>query len=160
SGAGEGAQPTAIKQPGLNPRPTDPVTCMGFADVEPKVTALMPLQPGRVEDIPVKEDDIVKKGDVLLKLDDRIAQYNVRRAEADLRAAEAQLENAKKLPAQHQDDIEAQKRAIQASRDKLDAATANAKRLRKLAGTGVNPLEADAGEAIASAAEKGVDVEI
>src|SRR5207302_9662744 len=51
------------------------VVCFGHVDVEPGVTALYPIQPGRVTEVLVREDDSVKAGTVLFRLDDRRAKF-------------------------------------------------------------------------------------
>src|SRR5262245_61825766 len=62
------------------------VVCFGFVDVEPGVSSLYPVQPGRVADVLVKETEPVKKGQVLLRLEDQGAKARVKEAQAALRA--------------------------------------------------------------------------
>src|SRR5438105_7620176 len=54
------------------------VVCVGHVDVEPGVTALYPVQPGRVAEVLIHEDDEIKAGTVLFRLDDRRAKLLVR----------------------------------------------------------------------------------
>ena len=160
SGAGEGTPKTEIKQPGLNPRETDFTAAIGYADVEPKISGVMPVQAGRIQEVLVKEDDIVKAGDHLVKLDDSLARFNLERADADLQAAQLQLDNAMKFPQQHKNDIAAQEKAIRVAEDKLAAATAHAKHVKGLAKSQLtNALDAEAAEAASRAAEGIVDGE-
>ena len=78
-----------------------PVTvCFGLVDVDPGVTKLFPLVPGRVMEVAVEGTE-VKKGDVLLKLDTRMAEFELAKAEADLAAAKETLAQAQNLPEQH-----------------------------------------------------------
>src|SRR6266436_4138862 len=58
--------------PGANPGGV--VVCFGHVDVEPGVTALYPVRPGRVSEVLVHEDDSVKAGTVLFRIDDRPAR--------------------------------------------------------------------------------------
>src|SRR5262249_10332521 len=132
SGVGQSPQQPEIKRPGLNPRSTDSVTCVGYADLETRVLGLSPVQAGRVEQILVKEDDKVKAGQVLLRLDDRVAKFHVKQAEADVKAAEAELDKAKKLPDQQAVDLRQQKEAIAVAQNRLDAAGAAASRSSSL----------------------------
>jgi multidrug resistance efflux pump len=160
SGAGEGTPPTEIKQAGLNSRDSDFTVTLGYADVEPKITPVLPVLAGRVQEVFVKEDDIVKAGDRLLKLDDSTAKFNVERAEAALRDARLLLETAQKAPEQHLNDLAAQQKAIQVAQDKLAAATAHATHLKGLEKSQLaNAFDAQAAEAAARAAAGLVDVE-
>jgi multidrug resistance efflux pump len=98
------------------------VVCFGHVDVEPGVTSLYPVQPGRVADVLVSEDDSVKAGTVLFRLDDRRAKLLVRQAQEDLKASELQFADARKLPEQHTVKIAQQEQAILATQHRLSAA--------------------------------------
>jgi multidrug resistance efflux pump len=159
SGAGQEIQSTA-KRPGLNPRGSDPVTCVGFADAESRVLALSTVQPGRVQEVLVKEDEVVKAGQVLLKLDDRPATYALHKAEAAVKAAETQLAEANNLRQQHAIDLEAQDKVVEGAKHKVDAAAAAASRLAQLTkNLNANPQEAQAAEALQKAARSALDAE-
>jgi HlyD family secretion protein len=84
--------------PAAEPAPPQ-VVCFGYADVEAGVASLYPLQPGQVEQVPVKEGQAVHAGDVLVRLDRRAADCLVRQARADVAAARAQLAQARQLVA-------------------------------------------------------------
>jgi multidrug resistance efflux pump len=136
------------------------VTCVGFADVESRVLALSTVQPGRVQEILVKEDEAVKAGQILLKLDDRLATYGLHKAEAAVKAAEAQLAEAQKLPQQHAIDLEAQDKAVEGAQAKVNAAAAGASRLALLTkNLQANPHEAQAAEALQQAAKAAFEAE-
>ncbi len=60
----------------------DAVVFIGYVDVEPGLTPLHPVQPGRVVELLVKEGDEVKKGQLLLKVDDSPARAKLRQAQA------------------------------------------------------------------------------
>jgi multidrug resistance efflux pump len=90
--------------------------------VEPGVTALYPVRPGRVTDVLVHEDDSVKAGTVLFRIDDRPAKFLVRQAQEDVKAAELQLADARKLPEQHALKIAQQQQAVLATQHRLSAA--------------------------------------
>jgi multidrug resistance efflux pump len=98
------------------------VVCFGHVDVEPGVTALYPVQPGRVTSVLVHEDESVKAGTVLFRIDDQPAKFLVRRAQEDLKAAELQLAEARKLPQQHALRLAQQQQAIVACQHRLAAA--------------------------------------
>jgi len=78
------------------------LVCLGHVDVEDGVTALNPMQPGRVVEVAVREGQTVKAGAVLIRLDDQQARLVVRQAEGELKVARARLAQALKLPQQHQ----------------------------------------------------------
>lgn len=122
SRAGDGAPKSAATAT----TPTSPagtsVVCFGHVDVEPGVTALYPVRPGRVTDVLVHEDDSVKAGTVLFRLDDRPAKFLVRQAQEDLKASELHLTEARKLPEQHARKIAQQEQAIRATQHRLAAA--------------------------------------
>jgi HlyD family secretion protein len=108
------------------------VVCLGHVDLEEGVTALNPVQPGRVVEVAVREGQKVKAGAVLLRQDDQQARLMVRQTEGELKAACARLAQAQKLPQQHQSELAAQMAALEAARFRLAAARESAQRTRKL----------------------------
>src|SRR5438132_9590325 len=98
------------------------VVCFGHVDADPGVTALYPVQPGRVGEVLVHEDDSVKAGTVLFRIDDRRAKLQVRQAQEDLKGSELQLADARKQPQQHALKISQQEQAILATQHRLSAA--------------------------------------
>jgi multidrug resistance efflux pump len=98
------------------------VVCFGHVDVEPGVTALYPVRPGRVTEVLVHEDDAVKAGTVLFRIDDRPARFLVRQAAEDLKSGELQLADARKLPEQHALKVAQQQQAVLATQHRLSAA--------------------------------------
>jgi multidrug resistance efflux pump len=108
------------------------VVCQGHVDIEDGVTALNPVQSGRVVTVPVREGEQVKAGAVLLRLDDRQAVLLVRQAEGELKAARARLDQARRLPEQHRADLAAQEAAVEAARQHLAAAGHEFQRTRRL----------------------------
>lgn len=98
------------------------VVCFGHVDVEPGITALYPVQPGRVTEVLVHEDDSIKAGTVLFRLDERQAKFLVRRAQEDLKASELQLADARKLPQQQDLKLAQQRQAILATQHRLASA--------------------------------------
>ena len=98
------------------------VVCFGHLDVEPGVTALYPVRPGRVTEVLVHEDDAVKAGTVLFRIDDRSANFLVRQAQEDLKAAELQLADARKIPEQHALKIAQQQQAVVGTQHRLAGA--------------------------------------
>lgn len=117
------------------------VVCFGHVDVEPGVTALYPVRPGRVSEVLVHEDDSVKAGTVLFRLDDRPAKFLVRQAQEDLKAAELQLAEARKLPQQHALKVAQQQQAIAATQHRLAAAQHLVDHNRNLAKRELAPVE-------------------
>jgi multidrug resistance efflux pump len=111
---------------------TAAVVCHGHVDIEDGVTALNPVQPGRVVEVAVHEGQVVKAGTVLLRLDDEQARLVVRQAEGELKAAQARLAQARKLPEQQRADLAAQQAAIEAARYRLAAGRQNLQRTRRL----------------------------
>ena len=53
------------------------IVCFGQVDLMHGVTALVPLQPGRVAEVLVEEGQAVAKGDVLVRLEDGAAKSRV-----------------------------------------------------------------------------------
>src|SRR5947209_8937671 len=63
----ETSQPTDAVQPPA-------VVCLGYVDLEPSVTSLTVLQPGRVTEVLVHENDRVAAGAALVRMDDASAR--------------------------------------------------------------------------------------
>src|SRR5262245_4217336 len=59
----------------------------GHVDLERGVSALYPLQPGRVTEILAEENKQVKKGDPIFRTEDTLARAQLARAKADLEAS-------------------------------------------------------------------------
>jgi multidrug resistance efflux pump len=111
------------------------VVCLGYIDLEPGVTSLSPLQPGRVTEVLVHENDRVVAGAVLLRLGDTEPRLRVAEARVALEKARGRLEQARKLPAQHQAQLEQQRQATEAAEQRLAAARSLFARKDKLAAT-------------------------
>jgi multidrug resistance efflux pump len=111
--------------PGGDPPPAargSAVIGFGRVDVEHGVRSLAFLQPGRVEEVPVKENATVTRGTVLMRLDDRQAASRLREAEADRADALGQLAEAEKLPRQHQEQLCRQRESVAAAEHALESA--------------------------------------
>lgn len=107
---------SAPRQPQVPDKTTPPgAVCIGLVDIEPGVTQLYPVQPGRVTWI-IEEDKTVKKGDVLLKLDDRLARFRVTEAKADVSAARETARQAESLPEQYKQKIAQQTAAVEGAK--------------------------------------------
>jgi multidrug resistance efflux pump len=117
------------------------VACFGYVDVDGGVTALYPLQPGRVERVCVRENDEVTAGTVLLRLDARQAEQLVRQAQADLDAAQAQLVRARKGIEQQRLREAEQAAAVDAVRHRLKAAELVLARQQDLLNVAANEKE-------------------
>jgi multidrug resistance efflux pump len=128
------------------------VVCFGHVDVEHGVVALYPTQPGRVEEVPVRENQSVKKGDVLLRLDDRLARLLVDQARADYDAAVAQEKEAANLARQKEYKLQQQRAAIDAAKHQLAAAQQTYQRKKEL--SDANQLNATETEAAAQLVEQ------
>ena len=98
------------------------VVCFGTVDLEHGVTSLLPLQPGRVVEVAVRENQAVEKGTVLLRLDDSAPRARLAEADAALALSRHQHEQARKLPDQQHDRIEQQKSVQEAMAARLAAA--------------------------------------
>jgi multidrug resistance efflux pump len=100
---------------------TPDVVCFGYVDVEPGVTSLAPVQPGRVVEVNVRENDPVSAGAPLLRLDEDLFRIKIRQAEADLAAARAQVLQLRNLPEQHKARLLQQQAGIEAASNRLAA---------------------------------------
>jgi multidrug resistance efflux pump len=96
--------------------------CIGYVDVESRVTPIYPAQPGKVTEVLVHEDEAVKEGAVLFRMDDRQVKFLLQQAEVDRQAAELELSKAKKLPEQQKLKIAQQQQVIRGMEKKLSAA--------------------------------------
>ncbi len=98
------------------------LVCFGYVDGENGITALAPLQPGRVAEVPVRENEAVTAGTILLRLEDRQARLRVQEAQVALDAAQEQLTEARKLPQQQRARMAQQESALEAMQQRLAAA--------------------------------------
>jgi multidrug resistance efflux pump len=108
------------------------IVCFGHVDVEHGVTALAPLTPGRVTEVPVPEGQSVAEGAALIRLDGRPAQARLDKARAVLQGAEARLLQAQRLPDQHRARLAQQQDAVVAAQFRLAAAQQLLARKREL----------------------------
>jgi len=109
------------------------IVCFGQVDLEHGVTALYPLQPGRVAEVPAREGQTVSEGTVLVRLEDGPARSRVAEAQAALDAASLRLDQAHKMPEQHRSRIAQQQDAVEAMRRRRDAAQHQLDRQKDLA---------------------------
>ncbi len=108
------------------------IVCFGQVDLIHGVTALLPLQPGRVAEVLVEEGRTVAQGEVLIRLEDAPAKSRVAEAQAALDEAELRLKQTSKLPEQQRSRIAQQQDAVDAMRDRLSAARRQVDRQQKL----------------------------
>ena len=135
---------------------------LGLADLEQGVTALYPLQPGRVAKVFVKDGDEVSNGAPLFALDDATQKDDVDAAEADLAGAKSQVDQARLLQPQHQAQIDAQQQVVDARKQEAAAAHAKATEADKLSNSethAVSVESARAADAQAQAADATVRAE-
>ena len=117
------------------PAPNKYLRCYGTVDVEGGVTALYPVQPGRVVEVCVKENEYIAnpKAKPLLRLDPTFAQQRLDEAKADLAASQLQLsQTQKELVEQHNLKVKQQEQAIEADKKKIEAGEKGIDRLREL----------------------------
>ena len=112
---------------------------LGYADLEQGVTPLYPLQPGRVVQVLAHDGDAVEVGAPLFALDSEAATDVVDEAKADLSGAQLQredaqlqLDEAKKLEAKHQAQLDGQQQAVEARKQEAAAAHAAADKAKRL----------------------------
>jgi HlyD family secretion protein len=110
------------------------VVCLGYVDLEPSVTSLSPLAPGRVTEVLVHENDRVVAGAPLLRLDDSAARLQVAEAQVALEKAQSHLDTARKLPEQQRLRLAQQREAAEAAEQRTSAARAILTHKEKLAG--------------------------
>jgi multidrug resistance efflux pump len=96
--------------------------CFGQVDLEHGVTAIYPLQPGRVIEVLVQEGQSVSAETPLVRLEDRLARSRLTEAQAALEEAELRLEQARKAPQQQRRRIAQQQDAVEAMSRRLSAA--------------------------------------
>jgi multidrug resistance efflux pump len=109
------------------------VVCFGQVDLEHGVTALYPVQPGRVVEVLVQEGQTVSEGAVLLRLEDGVSRSRVAEAQAALDEAELRLAQARKSPEQHRSRVSQQQDSVEAMRRRLSAAQHQLARQKDLA---------------------------
>jgi multidrug resistance efflux pump len=112
------------------------VVALGAVDLEIApggFVPLIPLQPGEVSEILVRENQTVKKGEVLLRVDDENQALMVAQAESGVKLAEAQLAQAQSGVGQYQGTVEAQQSAIDAAKRKIAAAQFRLHRQKQMA---------------------------
>ena len=98
------------------------VVCFGQVDLEHGVTAIFPVQPGRVAEVLVQEGQTVSEGTPLIRLEDRLARSRLAEAEAALEESEIRLNQARKAPRQQRSRVAQQQDAVEAMRGRLSAA--------------------------------------
>lgn len=98
--------------------------CYGVVDCRNGPLALLPLRPGRVVEIHVREGQRVTKGTPLLQIDDRLAQSRKEEAELGVRASELILAKAKNGLVQYEAKVAQQKAAIEVVGFKMPLAEA------------------------------------
>jgi multidrug resistance efflux pump len=108
------------------------IVCFGQVDLIRGVTALVPLQPGRVAEILVEEGQTVAQGDVLVRLEDGPAKSRVAEAQAALEEAELRLKQSGKVPEQQRSRIVQQQEAVNAMHARLSAARHQSIRQQKM----------------------------
>jgi HlyD family secretion protein len=132
---------------GLAQEAGEGVVCFGVVDLEHGVTALSPLQPGRVDAVLVRENQAVPAGAELLRLEDRAARSRLAEAEAAVELARLQVRQARKLPEQHRSRVIQQQEMCAAMRSRLDAARRVLAQEKKLTQSAViAPMEMSASE--------------
>jgi multidrug resistance efflux pump len=112
--------------PGVGGNTTDSmvgVIGLAYVDIEPGISFLHPIQPGRVTQVFVQEGDEVKEGDLLLSLENTMARQRLEEAEAALDAAKHELsDNEESLPKKRQRAIEIQQAKLEAAEHHLEKA--------------------------------------
>jgi multidrug resistance efflux pump len=108
------------------------LVCFGQVDLLHGVTALYPLQPGRVTEVLVEEGQTVPAGAPLVRLGDSPARSRVAEAQAALDEAEIRLKQAQNLPEQQRSRIAQQQDAVDAMSERLSAARRQHLRQEKL----------------------------
>jgi multidrug efflux pump subunit AcrA (membrane-fusion protein) len=118
-----------------------------YVDVEPGVSKLYTLQPGRVVKIAAHDNDEVEKDAPLILLDDTVAKADLERARAGVAAAETALNNAKAhaklLNQEHAAKITGQKAAVTGKKAELEDAMNKRDKAKDLAGKGVGVSQKD-----------------
>lgn len=123
---------------GTNENPTavssadEGTVCFGQVDLIHGVTALYPLQPGRVKEVLVEEGQTVAEGEVLIRLEDGPARSRVAEAQAALDEAKLRLKQTRKMPEKQQSRIAQQQDAVETMRARLDTARHQLARQQKM----------------------------
>jgi HlyD family secretion protein len=128
--------PPAVSERNLE-KPSTPaedegIVCFGQVDLIHGVTALVPLQPGRVTEVLVEEGQTVAQGASLVRLEDSPARSRLAEAQAALEEAELRLKQAGRLTEQQNSRIAQQQDAVDAMRNRLSAAKRQLDRQEKL----------------------------
>ncbi|HWG42181.1 MAG TPA: hypothetical protein VN688_05295 [Gemmataceae bacterium] len=143
------------------PADDQPWMSLGYVDIEGGVTPLYPLQPGRVKSIEAVENEPIEANAPLLHLDDTLAALKVREAKIALAAAKEQLSIAEAKAEPLEQQIAAQKEAVNVARDNVKRATikhdSEKNLLRK--GIGSSPESVKDAEIQIQQAEAGVRAE-
>jgi HlyD family secretion protein len=108
------------------------IVCFGQVDLVHGVTALVPLQPGRVAEVLVEEGQTVAEGADLIRVEAKAARSRVAEAQAALDEAELRLKQTRKLTEQQQSRIDQQQDSVVAMSNRLSAARRQAARQQKL----------------------------
>lgn len=114
------------------PAESEGIVCFGQVDLRHGVTALFPLQPGRVSEVLVEEGQTVAEGTVLIRLEDGAARGRLVEAQALLDEAELRLKQARRLPKQQRSRIAQQQDAVEAMKERLAAANRQLERQKKM----------------------------
>jgi multidrug resistance efflux pump len=149
--------------PSISPTPSDERRwySLGYVDIEGGITPIYPVQPGRVEKIDVREDQDVKAGTPLFRLEDRIPLLKVREAEDAVQIAQNQLSVAEAEAATLDEQIAAQKLAIETAQKDVDRARNVRDEKRKYKDEGLGgKTEAKDAEILFEKAELGVRFEL
>jgi multidrug resistance efflux pump len=134
---------------------------VGHVDVEPGITPLSPMQPGRVVKIDAKEGETVEAGAVLLTLDDTLAKLQEDEARIAVKAAKVRLEEAQSLESQHAQRIEAQEHLVAAAKEDVKLAKVAHEKAQKRFknGTGSSREDVESAELVMHKAEAAVKAE-
>jgi HlyD family secretion protein len=126
------------------PADGDVAVCFGQVDLIHGVTALFPIQPGRVSEVLVEEGQTVAEGTPLLRLEDASARSRVAEAQAALEESEIRLKQANNLREQQSSRIGQQQDAVEAMRERLSAARRQVARKEKMAAELTDKTDLDA----------------
>jgi multidrug resistance efflux pump len=103
------------------------IIAFAYVDVEPGITRVYPLQPGRVEWV-AAEGTFVKKGEELLRLESKVSKLEVAKAEIAVKDAKTQLAEAELLTKKHEKEVAIREAGIKALKaEKLSAEHQSAK---------------------------------
>lgn len=130
-----GAPPTAGEHTDKSttaPDKNEGIVCFGQVDLRHGVTALVPLQPGRVTEVLVEEGQTVDGGAPLIRLDDASARSRVTEAQVLLEEAKLRLKQTRKAPEQQRNRIAQQQDNIDAMKERRSAAQRQVDRQKPL----------------------------